>query len=363
VTATVVAGDFTAADIPWERRPREVDPIGCPQCGREACADHLPATATAPRINGWRVLDDVEIDTLPDPEFSIEGALQRRGLAVIYGPPGSCKTTLEAGLAVSTATGRNWFGHRVLHVGPTVYVAADDVPGWKVRLSAAKRAAGFEATQVIGCYTFPDVLDLRDSGQIDRFVRFARECKVLFETVTYDTFAASTPGASENSSEDMTAAMVNAQKVRDALDVGVRIIHHSNASGTRERGHSAMRGAADTMLAVTPVDDTIHIECSKQRNGAPFAPIIAKLVTMDGGGCVLRATADVLDSSALTTIQEKVLRVLRGFSDDGASKSEWQRASLDVNERSFHRAAAVLEEKLHLVQRVGGKFRIVGVAI
>src|SRR6516165_1301962 len=70
----------------------------------------------------WRLLDDSELMELPDPEFTIDGILARRSRTVIYGPPGSCKTTLAAGLMVSVTTGRKWFGHEVCHCGPCCYV-------------------------------------------------------------------------------------------------------------------------------------------------------------------------------------------------------------------------------------------------
>ena len=90
----------------------------------------------------------------------------------------------------------------------------------------------------------------------------------------------------------MTAAMTSAQRIRDDLSIAVTIIHHTNAGGSRERGHSSMRGAADCMISLTPVDDVIHVECSKQRNGAPFKPMVLKLAPLDGGGCVLRLASD-----------------------------------------------------------------------
>jgi len=70
--------------------------------------------------------------------------------------------------------------------------------------------------------------------------------------IAVDTYAAATPGASENSSEDTTQAMVHAQSWPDALGVSVILVRHTNTSGTRERGHSAMRGAADAMISLTP---------------------------------------------------------------------------------------------------------------
>jgi hypothetical protein len=318
----------------------------------ELKAEDINFGSTAAIADGWRLLDDVELMQLPDPQYLIDSVLPEKGLTVIYGPSGACKTTLDANVNVALATGRDWFGHPVRRMGASIYVGAEDVSGWKVRLASAKRAAGYSLEDVIGCYCFPEPLDLRAPEAVARFIRFARETEQIYLRVTFDTFAASTPGASENSSEDMTAAMAAAQKVRDELGVNVTLIHHTNAGGSRERGHSAMRGAADTMISITPVDDLIHVECSKQRNGPPFEPITLKLLPLPGGGCVLRLASDVLAGSELTTLQAKVFGVLRETfgAGTGATKSEWRSACQDVPERSFHRAAKMLAERGYVRQ-------------
>jgi hypothetical protein len=298
---------------------------------------------------------------LPDPEFTVDGILARRGKAVIYGPPGSCKTTLVAGLMVAIATGRNWYGHQVHHRGASCYVAAEDIPGFKVRLKNAKVAAGLALDVPIGVHTFPEPIDLRDAVSVNAFIRFMLDTGIELEEVFIDTYAGATPGAAENSSEDTTVAMSAAGKIQDALNCGVVLIHHTNAGGTRERGHSSMRGAADTMISMTPVDDVIHVECSKQRNSAPFETLLLKLTPVpDAGGVVLRAACDVMPSSGLTPLQDKCLAALRDtFASNGATKSEWRSACADVAERSFHRAAKVLVERGH-VRQAGSHFCLGG---
>jgi hypothetical protein len=287
---------------------------------------------------------------VPDPEFIIDGIVARRSVGVIYGPSGSCKTTLVAGLLTALATGKDWFGHRVQRQGPSAYVATEDVAGFKMRLRAAKVAAKLSLDQPIGVYTFPEPINLRDDAGVARFLRFVTESDIRPELVVVDTYAAAMPGAAENSSEDTTIAMAAAQKMRDALKTAVLLVHHTNASGSRERGHTSMRGAADTMISVTPVDDTIHVECSKQRNAAPFTTMFLKLVPVpDAGGCVLRLSSDVVPPTGLTPMQDKVLRILREtFPSEGATKGEWRAACQDVNERTFYRAVKVLVESCYV---------------
>jgi AAA domain len=178
---------------------------------------------------------------------------------------------------------------------------------------------------------------------------------VPLEIVCVDTYAAATPGASENSSEDTTTAMVHAQKWRDALGVTVILVHHTNAGGSRERGHTAMRGAADFMISLTPVDDQVHVECSKQRNAAHFDKFTLKLTPIDPdnqkAGCVFRSLNEIQPTNELTPAQAKVLAALKDtFAADGATSTQWRSTCQDVNERTFYRAVKMLAEKGHVKQ-------------
>ena len=324
----------------------------------------IPAFTSAQPPDSWRLLDDVELMTQPDPEYLIEGIIPRKAVGVIYGPSGCGKTTIVAGLATSLATGRDWFGHCVRHPGASVYVGAEDPGGFKVRLRAAKQAARLSLDRPIGCYTFPEAIDLRDVTAVARFSAFLERAfesgDLPREVLFIDTYAASVPGANENSAEDTTVAMDHAHKWRAQLGVTVILIHHTNASGTRERGHSSMRGAADFMIALSPVDDIVHIECSKQRNGANFPTFDVKLTPAPDGGCVFRLASDVLPGTTLTEAQAKVFAALKDiFSANGATKGEWQRTCPDVPERTFHRAAKVLEERAY-VKAFGSHYRVIG---
>lgn len=307
----------------------------------------------------WRVIDDAELMDLPDPEWLIEGILPRRALACLYGPPGSGKTTILADIATAIATKGDFYGHRVWFRGSVVCVGSDDSHGWKPRIRGSKLTRGLALDKPIGVYLFPEPLDILDNTKVDAFIAFMAsiEWPMPIELGIIDTYAASTPGANENSSEDTTRAMVNAQRLRDALDATIVLAHHTNAGGSRERGHSAMRGAADTMIVLSQSDDIVKLECNKQRNGPPFKALTLKLTELPEGGCVFRLAADMAPATELTTIQRKVYDALRDtFAAEGATKSEWQSTCNDIADRSFHRACKVLGER-GLVQPVGAKFR------
>lgn len=338
---------LSAEDINFDRAPAEGEPN-----------HRFP--------DSWRFLDDVQLLELPDPEYLIQGVLQRRGVGVIYAPSGAGKTTLVAGQAIALATGHDWFGHPVLRRGATMYVATEDPSGFKVRLRSAKRAARLPLDRAVGVYTFPEPIDLRDPVSVGRFGQFLQQADLLLplENIVVDTYSAATPGANENSHEDTSIAMGHAHHWRDRLGVTVTIVHHTNAGGSRERGHSAMRGASDFMIAMNPTDDVIAVEISKNRNGPTGETFNLRLVpTPDKDGCVLRLASDVLSSSTLTPAQAKVYATLRdNFAADGATKSQWQGTCPDVSERTFHRACKALVERGY-AQAVGSHFRITGKAV
>jgi AAA domain-containing protein len=340
--------DDTAIEWGWADEPQDRTP---------------PAQPPEPIFpESWRLLDDVELMDEPDPQFIVADVLPEKSVGVIYATPGGGKTTLQAGLMTSIATGADWFGHRVERPGASICVVAEDASGFKMRVRGAKRAAHLPLDQPIGVYAFKaETIDLRDMMSVHRFITFTQRQRVTWpwplRTVAIDTYGASTPGSNENSSEDTTICMTHAQLMRDKLDATIILIHHTNAGGSRERGHSAMRGAADFMISLTPVDDVIHVECSKQRNAAPFDKLTLRLVPApDGLGCVLRPASDVMGSKTLTPAQLKALTILReSFASTGASKSEWQRSAQDVPERTFHRACEKLIEGSY-VRQDGSKF-------
>jgi hypothetical protein len=96
--------------------------------------DSAKSETRTPRVEwpaSWRLLDDVQIQELPDPEWIVNGIIHKSSVATIYALPNTAKTTLIAGLLVSVATGRPWFGHATDTQGGCIYVPSEDISGWK----------------------------------------------------------------------------------------------------------------------------------------------------------------------------------------------------------------------------------------
>ncbi len=328
-------------------------------------ADSLSAPDVCSFPATWRLLNDVEVMALPDPVFLVNNLIQDAGVGVLYSPPGAGKTTAVASLAVSIATGTRWLGHAVLDPGAVVYVAAEDPSGFKVRLRAAKVAAGLSLDVALGVYTFSEPIDLCDAESVGRFRAFLgaqRFDGLPLKLIVIDTYAAATPGAAENSSEATTTAMTHAQQWRDALGCTVLFLHHTNAQGTKERGHSGMRGAADFMISMTPADDLIYFDCSKIRNGAPFDRIAARLTDVpDVPGKVLRLASEVLPSQRLTPNEQRAIDTLReSFGSKGATRSEWQVACAGMAQSTWYRVSKTLVDRGLVEEVSGSRYRLSG---
>ncbi len=337
--------------------PRAVEPARLePVCAHERDAS-FPSS--------WRLLDDVAVMDLPDPKFLVQGILPDAAVGALYSPPNVGKTTLAANLLVAVGTGNPWLKQPVLDAGHSIYVGAEDPSGFKVRLRAEKAAAGLSPDIAIGVHTFPEAIDIGDAAQVARFAQFAEERRPRdgqpLKVIVFDTYAASTPGANENSAEDTTMAMVNAIRLRDRFKATVLLCHHTNAGGTRERGHSAMRGAADFMLALTPLDDVLYLECSKMRNAPPFDRIGLRLTAAPDGlpGVVIRHASDVvLPVDHLTANERKAIDALRdSFKREGATRTEWLAACVGMAQSTFYRVTATLADK-GLVQTAGSRCRL-----
>src|SRR5262249_5735208 len=70
-------------------------------------------------------------------------------------------------------------------------------------------------------------------------------------------------------------------RVRRATSATIVAVHHTNATGFRERGSTVIRGGMDVMLEVSKDDELIIVSCSKMKDAADFEPIYLRPVLVD----------------------------------------------------------------------------------
>lgn len=239
-------------------------------------AEDFPATETdgggkpAPAARDQR-FKPIPVDQFangPEPEWIIEGLIPRSELAVLYGEPGSGKSFFVADLAAAIARGVSWRGQSTCK-GRVAYVCAESANGFRRRWLAYAHAQGLElGTLAESLFMICDAPNLLRADDVSEL------CQQLlalgkFDLIVIDTLARATPGANENSGEDMGKALAHCKAIHDATGALMCLVHHSGKDQARgARGWSGIRAAADTEIEVRRGPQNVRqAEVTKQRDG------------------------------------------------------------------------------------------------
>lgn len=258
----------------WEsavpRHPEEQEPAWTP-------SPVTVETGTRPR---FRTLTAEELEKLPPPQWLLEDRLPE-GQTWMYGEPGSGKTFVALDWALSVAAS----GLTVLYfVGEGVTGFARRVGSW--RQTRTSDTSGFLAV--------PQAPHLLNREAIETLKNTVSDYNPAL--IVVDTFARAAVGGDENSARDVGMAI-------DALDGLWRdhncsslVIHHSNKSGSGERGSSAIRGAADATWEIVPAAPEMGVGrggqafCRKMKDAEPPQSILFQLRSV-GDSAVVHPTA------------------------------------------------------------------------
>lgn len=201
----------------------------------------------------------------PAPQWVIKGVLPRAELAVLYGESGAGKSFVALDLAMSIARGVDWRGCRT-QAGRVVYVAAEGGGGFRSRLKAYSQHHGvaLQGLPFGVVHAAPNLLLRPDAADLARAILDSGGADV----VVLDTFAQVTPGANENSAEDVGQALAHCKGIHRATGAVVVLVHHSGKDASKgARGWSGLRAAADCELEVLRTGAGRWVRLSKMKDG------------------------------------------------------------------------------------------------
>lgn len=226
----------------------------------------LATLAFHARKNGWSgsVFETVATNPLPLPllmtaeqlrkipgtPYVIRSVFPARGLAAIYGEPGSGKSFLALHLAHAIAAGvADWFGFRVRQM-PVVYVALEGLGGIGGRTTALEMHSKQICPNQLRFWcrdihlVTGDAIDLLASEIVSAVGQGA--------VVIVDTLNQASPGADENSSQDMGRIIANSKRLAASAGGLVILVHHAGKNRSLGlRGHSSLLAAMDAVIEVT----------------------------------------------------------------------------------------------------------------
>ena len=293
----------------------------------------------------FRILDAATLGHMPPPTFVVDGILPAGSLGVLYGAPGSGKSFVALDLALCIATGRPWHGATVQR-GAVLYIAAEGSAGLSQRLNAWRGEAGMSPDDPLDAYFVTEAVNLLRDGDVDALLAdVAVSVPTPIACVFVDTLARCLVGGDENSAKDMGLAIANLDRMRTVLKAAVLPVRHSGKNAEAERGSSALRGAADTMIALANDGETITVTCAKQKDAEPFDALALRLVlTADGASCVLRHGIYEAETTIATGNRRVALAALVEYHDaDGATYTAWLETA-KLEKTTFRRTAGKLRK-------------------
>jgi RecA/RadA recombinase len=184
----------------------------------------------------------------------IKGVLPKARLGVLFGASGSGKTFVALDLAFSVARGIAWRTRRTMKAR-VVIIAAEGGSGLGKRGQAYAQHHGFDLRTVHDLHIITAAPNFLDGDDISEVIA---EIKNLGEVdlIIIDTLAQVTPGANENTSEDMGRALGNINLLHDATGAMNLAVHHAGKDLSKgSRGWSGIKAAADVQIEVLRHED------------------------------------------------------------------------------------------------------------
>lgn len=309
-----------------------------------------------------KLYSTAELITLPHPRWLIKGIMPMGALVGLYGEPGSGKSFITCGMAMCVASGTPWLGHAIddSEEHSSLYISAEGGSGigkramaWLIHQGKGPEAVSRMAwlTEAIPITQTSDDIDLL-------FRRLDDEAKIVPSLVVIDTLARTLEG-NENETEDMGNFIKGIDKIRNNYRATVIIVHHTRLDASRERGNTAFRGAADTMLFVQKRKEGLMLLNNKQKDHEEFAeiPLAFHIVPTPSEDTPDDTSAVIISSNSVgrgSKVDAEEL-IMSSLQDSPHKFSELESRGLkaQVSKATLKRALLSLVEKGKIIKEYG----------
>ena len=273
---------------------------------------------------------DVLMKQVDNPEWLIEGILEKESLACVFGAPKSGKSFIAIAMAAAIAKGEKFYGNDA-YTAPVMFVCGEGQRGTKRRLAAWQQ--GMYGLEGVPLYLSDRAIRINDN---DDFKMLEEEIDALQQQVgkigmiVIDTFQRNFVG-NENSAEDVGNFINKLDGLVSHYKCCVLLVHHTgHGNSGRGRGSSVMGASLDYEFKVEREDkivgDTLEEQMfvsfeqtlNKDGQGMSAKSFVFKEVDIIGEG--LNLTSGFLEetkidfktkkTNKLPAMQEKTLTAL-----------------------------------------------------
>jgi RecA-family ATPase len=230
---------------------------------------------------------------MPPRPWLVPQLVPEDAMVCLYGAAGCGKTFLALDLGLALSSGLGQWQHipfpKADSVGVAcgvVYVAGEGINGIRDRVAAwtskhNRTHAQIESTAIS---FIPQPVNLTSETAVREFAdavvqsQEASHGSKPVRLVIFDTLARCAVGADENSSQEMGVVVSNIDYIRRRISVSSKVgctailVHHCGKSnGSAMRGSSAIIGAMDTAMSLTPDPQSgtgaVVLKITKQKDG------------------------------------------------------------------------------------------------
>lgn len=197
-------------------------------------------------------------------DFLVKQLLVAGEKSILAGAPQAGKSFAATDLAMSVCRAVPWMGKMITRRRGVVYLASESSSGViNLRMPAYKKHYQFDKKEDFPIVFIVQKVNLFDkpedvAGLISDIKFYASEFDkqgTPLGLVVIDTFSASTPGADEIKSADVSRVISNVDAIREQSGAHVMVVHHMNAEGSKVRGHSSLIGDFDTVLLIAQTQE------------------------------------------------------------------------------------------------------------
>lgn len=197
-------------------------------------------------------------------EWIVKGVLPQAEVAVVYGPSGSGKTFFVTRLACCIALGEPFYGIPVQRM-PVAVAVLEGANGYRQRIKAYE--SHYEANTDADMYVRCEPLNLLEPSNVKAMIAGIQAIGPK-GVLVIDTMAQATPGADENSGQDMGRALAHVKAIHRATGWTVILVAHTGKDARKGvRGWSGIRAALDAEIEVTRTDNYRAATITKLKDG------------------------------------------------------------------------------------------------
>lgn len=274
-----------------------------------------------------------------EPDYLIDGMIERGTMALIFGDPAAGKSFLAIDLAACVATGSGFHG-RDTQLGAVIYIAGEGHGGLARRRMAWEAARGFtlksKGAPFFTSTVAGDFMDSATTETVIAEITAVARAEGPPALIVIDTLARNFGSGDENSTADMNRFVAAIDRVKDQWPGCTALIVHHTGHGNkqRSRGSMALMGAVDAEYRVEKDGMTMTVTNTKMKDGPPPEPMAFDLLEMTG----TTTTGSTFTSLALrksSAIKVKASKPLSARVKAGLESFKRAKAAMGQDEYAF----------------------------